>query len=327
MSKPLRLIFAGTPEFAAIALQSLIQNEANKNIKVVAVYSQPDRPAGRGRQLKASPVKEVALKHAIDVYQPDNFKTTEVVEQLKQLDADLMIVAAYGIILPLTVLSAPRSACINIHASLLPRWRGAAPIQRAIAAGDSETGITIMQMDEGLDTGTMLLCKKCPIEKYDTGSSLHDKLAELGATTLLEAISLIQQGEIKAVAQDNEQACYAHKLNKKEAFINWQLSADIIERQIRAFNSWPVAQTYFDNKIIRIWQAHIASSSQSTAKKPTSVAGEITAITKDSIVVACAQGHLTITDIQLAGAKRMTVQALLNGRPNLFKTGQCFSTD
>lgn len=324
-SNPLRIIFAGTPEFAACALRALIHHAAASNTQVVAVYSQPDRPAGRGRQLTASPVKEVALAQAIPVYQPDNFKHSDALEQLQQLNADLMVVAAYGIILPLSVLNIPRLGCINIHASLLPRWRGAAPIQRAIAAGDTETGITIMQMDEGLDSGDMLLCKKCPIEANDTGSSLHDKLALLGASSLLEAIELIQQNKIKAIPQNNKRACYAHKLNKQEAFINWQQSAAAIERQIRAFNSWPVAQSYFENKVIRLWQAKIQMPLPNTGvnSKP----GEIVAVNKDSIIVACAQGYLAITEIQLAGAKRMTVQALLNGRPALFKTGQCFNRE
>ena len=317
--KPLRIIFAGTPDFAATALTALIEAATEKNIDVIAVYTQPDRPAGRGRQLKASPVKEVALEHAINVFQPDNFKQPEDLEELKQLNADLMIVAAYGIILPLSVLTTPHLGCINIHASLLPRWRGAAPIQRAIAAGDAQTGITIMQMDEGLDTGDMLLTKTCEISQHDTGSSLHDKLAALGAKSLLEALEKLQCHTLKAVPQDNTLACYAHKLNKQEAFINWQRSAIEIERQVRAFNSWPVAQTHFDNKIIRIWQA---SSQTTNSDKPV---GEIIAINKEAIVVSCAKGSLSITDLQLAGAKRMSVQALLNGRPDFFKTGQSFN--
>jgi len=317
--KPLRIIFAGTPDFAATALTALIEAATEKNIDVIAVYTQPDRPAGRGRQLKASPVKEVALEHAINVFQPDNFKQPEDLEQLKQLNADLMIVAAYGIILPLSVLTTPHLGCINIHASLLPRWRGAAPIQRAIAAGDAQTGITIMQMDEGLDTGDMLLTKICEISQHDTGSSLHDKLADLGAASLLEALEGIQYQKLKAIPQDNTLACYAHKLNKQEAFIDWQRSAIEIERQVRAFNSWPVAQTHFDNKIIRIWQA---SSQTATSDKPV---GEIITINKDAIVVSCAEGRLRITDLQLSGAKRMSVQALLNGRPDFFKTGQFFN--
>ena len=318
-TKPLRVIFAGTPDFAATALSALIHNQAQANIEVIAVYTQPDRPAGRGRQLKASPVKEVALKNNISIFQPDNFKSDDDKVTLKQLDADLMIVAAYGIILPLDVLQTPALGCINIHASILPRWRGAAPIQRAIIAGDTQTGITIMQMDEGLDTGDMLLTKECDIKNDDTGSSLHDKLAELGATAILQALDLIQTKTAQATAQDDTQACYAHKLKKEEAFINWQLSAEQIDRQIRAFNSWPVAQTHFDDKIIRIWQAKPISDE--TNKKY----GEVIAVEKDSIIIACHQGSIAITELQLTGAKKMSVRDLLNGRPDLFQAGQMFT--
>lgn len=320
--KHLRIIFAGTPDFAAIALQQLITTAEEINISVVAVYTQPDRPAGRGRQLKASAVKDVALEHDINVYQPENFKSDDALQQLKALKADLMIVAAYGIILPLNVLTAPQLGCINIHASLLPRWRGAAPIQRAIAAGDTQTGITIMQMDEGLDTGDMLLTKTCDITATDTGSSLHDKLAILGAESLNEALALIQKGTVTATPQNNSLACYAHKLNKQEAFINWQQTAEEIALRVRAFNSWPVAQTYFNKKVVRIWQA-----STQIAQKNNASEGEITTINKDSIVVCCAKDELVITDIQLAGAKRMTVQALLNGRPDFFSIGQFFTNN
>jgi len=324
LANPLRIIFAGTPEFAATALAELINNGNDKNLEVVAVYTQPDRPAGRGRQLKASPVKNVALQHAIDVYQPENFKSEQDLEQLKELNADLMVVAAYGIILPLQVLTTPRLGCINIHASLLPRWRGAAPIQRAIAAGDSQTGITIMQMDEGLDTGDMLLTKSCAIEADDTGSSLHDKLAELGAIALLDALDLIQSNALQPVKQDNALASYAHKLNKEEARLNWQDKAANLALQVRAFNSWPVAQAHFENKTVRIWQAHVYSDAQLSINTQANN-GEIIAITKQAIIVQCEQSQLAITDIQLAGAKRMSVSALLNGRPDFFKTGQCFS--
>lgn len=320
--KPLRIIFAGTPDFAAAALDALIksQKDTSNNIDIIAVYTQPDRPAGRGRQLKASPVKELAVAHSITVHQPLNFKLQDDLEILKQLKPDLMIVAAYGIILPLAVLTTPTLGCINIHASLLPRWRGAAPIQRAILAGDTQTGITIMQMDEGLDTGDMILTKFCDIETDDTGSSLHDKLAILGAESMLEAVKLIQQNAITPTKQDDSQACYAQKLNKDEAFIDWQQNAENIARQVRAFNSWPVAQTHFDDKVVRIWQANTVSNTNSNA-----LAGNILEINNDGIVVACGQGSLEITDLQLAGAKRMSVRALLNGRPDFIKAGQSFS--
>jgi len=322
--KPLRIIFAGTPDFAAIALNTLIKSCKDNNLEVIAVYTQPDRPAGRGRQLKASPVKELALQHSIAVYQPINFKEQTELDILQQLKPDLMIVAAYGIILPLQVLTTPTQGCINIHASLLPRWRGAAPIQRAIIAGDTQTGITIMQMDVGLDTGDMILTKACGIEATDSGSSLHDKLAALGADAMLEAIKLIQKNALTTTKQDNSLACYAHKLNKEEALINWQHSAEGIARQVRAFNSWPVAQTHFDEKIIRIWQAH-TTANDSLSKKVQIMPGEILDINNNGIIVACGQGCIEITDLQLSGAKRMSVKALLNGRPDFFNVGQSFS--
>ena len=318
-AKPLRVVFAGTPDFAATALDALIKNQQQTNIEVVAVYTQPDRPAGRGRQLKASPVKELALENGIDVYQPKNFKQDNDLATLKQLNSDLMIVAAYGIILPPTVLTTPHLGCLNIHASILPRWRGAAPIQRAIIAGDKQTGITIMQMDEGLDTGDMLLIKTCNIEQNDTGSVLHNRLAALGATAILEALSLLQSNSIKATHQDNGQACYAHKLTKEEAYIDWQQPALQIDRQVRAFNSWPVAQTHFNDKVVRIWQAHVI---ERISNQP---AGEIVEVTKESIIISCNDGCIAITDLQLAGSKRMSVQALLNGHPDMFKPGQIFS--
>lgn len=320
LPNPLRVIFAGTPDFAATALQALIEYQAHNDIEIIAVYTQPDRPSGRGQQLKISSVKDVALKHSLPVYQPVNFKQQQDLDTLINLKADLMIVVAYGLLLPTEVLDAPTLGCINIHASLLPRWRGAAPIQRAILAGDTQTGITIMQMNEGLDTGDMLLTKTCNIETDDTASSLHDKLANLGAIALTDALNQLKKNQLHATVQDNAKACYAHKLSKQEAMINWHTDADQIARQIRAFNAWPVAQTIFDNKTIRIWQAHTLNSSVATAKP-----GEIVEINKNAIHVACQQGCLAITDLQLSGSKRMTVNALLNGRPDLFKVGQSFN--
>lgn len=324
ISKPLRIIFAGTPDFAATALDALIKNQNDLNVDVVAIYTQPDRPAGRGRQLKTSPVKELALEHSIPVYQPLNFKQQDDLNILNKLKPDLMIVAAYGIILPVDVLTTPSLGCINIHASLLPRWRGAAPIQRAIIAGDTQTGITIMQMDKGLDTGDMILNKTCNIDANDTSSSLHDKLATLGADAMQEALKLIQQHAIATTKQDDSQACYAHKLNKEEAFIDWQQNADDIARQVRAFNSWPVAQTHFDEKIIRIWQANVGSNT-SLNNDAHKISGEILEINNDGIIVACGQDCIEIIDLQLSGAKRMSVKDLLNGRPDFFKVGQSFS--
>lgn len=247
----LRIIFAGTPDFAASALTALINSEH----EVVAVYTQPDRPAGRGRKLRASPVKEVALKNTIPVLQPENLKEKETQDELRAFNADVMIVAAYGLILPQVVLDIPRLGCLNIHASLLPRWRGAAPIQRAIAANDKESGITIMQMNAGLDTGDILQLSSCPITDNDSGGDLHDRLAEIGANAILETLQNLQSDTLKPTVQDDSLATYAHKLDKKEALINWQNSAAEIERLIRAFNPWPVAFTYLNDKPLRIWQA------------------------------------------------------------------------
>jgi len=237
MTQPLKIIFAGTPEFSVAPLAALLES----GHKVIAVYTQPDRPAGRGRKLTASPVKQLALEHSIPVFQPKNFREEADLLQLEELQADLMVVVAYGLLLPQRVLGAPRLGCINIHASLLPRWRGAAPIQRSILAGDSETGITIMEMEAGLDTGPMLLKKSCAIGSEDTGGSLHDRLSPLGAEALLEALPGIADGSLKAEVQDDTKAEYAAKLNKSEAVMDWQRSAQDLGRQVRAFNPWPVA--------------------------------------------------------------------------------------
>ncbi|MEO6696481.1 MAG: methionyl-tRNA formyltransferase, partial [Gammaproteobacteria bacterium] len=236
--RPLKIIFAGTPEFAVPALQALLDSAH----EVCAVYTQPDRPAGRGRTVQASPVKQLALRHRIPVLQPPSLKDASVQETLRALVADLMVVVAYGLILPAAVLSAPRLGCINIHASLLPRWRGAAPIQRAILAGDDQTGITLMQMDEGLDTGAMLVQRPCPILPTDSAKTLHDRLAALGAETLIETLGPLQDGTITARTQNGDAACYAAKLSKPEAVLDWRLDAAALDRKVRAFNPSPVAQ-------------------------------------------------------------------------------------
>ncbi|MFD2230010.1 methionyl-tRNA formyltransferase [Alkalimarinus sediminis] len=299
----LRIVFAGTPDFAASALEALI----NKGYNIIAAYTQPDRPAGRGKKLHKSPVKQLAEQHKIPVYQPLNFKDTSDQQALKLLDADLMIVAAYGIILPKVILDTPKRGCINIHASLLPRWRGAAPIQRAIQAGDNETGITIMQMDEGLDTGNMLWVKKTPITKEDTGGTLHDRLADLGADAVIETLERLDTPELSNEQQDDQLACYAHKLSKADAEINWHQPAEIIQLTIRAFNPWPVAYTIEAGERIRVFEADIIESS--TDKSP----GTIINKSRDGVVVACGQGALNITKLQLPGAKAMSVSDFVNG--------------
>ena len=319
MNKPkiekLKVIFAGTPDFAAAALQKIIDAQ----YEIVVVYTQPDRPAGRGRKLKPSPVKALALEHSIPVEQPVNFKEEGSVETLKRYQADLMIVAAYGLLLPPSVLEAPKHGCLNIHASLLPRWRGAAPIQRAILEGDSETGITIMQMNEGLDTGDMLLKVTTPISETDTGGSLHDRLAELGGDAIVDALELLECDQLKPEPQDDGQANYAKKLSKAESWIDWQQSAIEIDRQIRAFFPWPGSQTQLDDKIIRIHKAVIID--QSTTGNP----GDVLAYTRDGVDVQCGKGRLRLVHCQLPGSRAMSVTDLHNGHPDLFANNHSFS--
>lgn len=315
MTQGLRLIFAGTPEFAAEHLRALIGSRH----QVIAVYSQPDRPAGRGKKLTASPVKEVALAQGLPIYQPLNFKSPEAVNELASLGADLMVVVAYGLILPKSVLDAPRLGCINVHASILPRWRGAAPIQRAIEAGDSETGVTIMQMDVGLDTGDMLTKAYCPILPTDTGGTLHDKLISIGVPALLDALDQIEKGTATPEKQDDIKANYASKLSKEEAALNWQFGANELERKVRAFNPFPVAHTKrqgaSDEERMRVWAAKVSE------KPTTAVIGSITQVTEEGIWVACAQGQLILEQLQLPGKKAMSVGEILRGHPDLFKVG------
>jgi len=289
---------------------------------VLAVYTQPDRPAGRGRQLTASPVKRFALQHKLPVEQPQSLRDLDCQETLKAYGADLMVVVAYGLILPEAVLQTPALGCINIHASLLPRWRGAAPIQRAILAGDEESGVTIMQMDKGLDTGAMLYSVKTPINTSDTGSTLHDRLATLGADALLETLAQIQSGSMQAVAQQDKQACYADKLNKAEAKLDWQRSAAELDRQVRAFNPWPVAETQWQGKRLRVWQAQVPgneiTAEQAGADKPCSVI----AVQREGLDVMTGDGILRLTQLQLPGKKALPVQDLINSYDF---TGQCFT--
>jgi len=303
----LKIIYAGTPDFSVAALQALIDSEH----EVVAVYTQPDRPAGRGRKLTPSPVKQLALENDIAVYQPLNFKAQQDRQQLIDLKADLMVVAAYGLILPEAILAAPRLGCINIHASILPRWRGAAPIQRAILAGDKETGITIMQMDIGLDTGDMLSKSVCEINNDMTASQLHDRLMEMGGRALMEIMPAIENQTLEPEKQDEALVTYAEKLQKIEAKINWQHSAELIARQIRAFNAWPVSQTVYDNKVMRIWQAHVVDASELTASN-TAQPGQVIAVQKKAFYVMTGDGVLALTEIQMPGKKPMPAAAFLN---------------
>lgn len=305
----LRILFAGTPEFAALHLQALI----NSDHEVIGVYTQPDRPAGRGKKLQPSPVKQVALDNGLPVYQPLNFKDAADVEQLKSLNADVMVVVAYGLILPQSVLDAPKHGCLNVHASLLPRWRGAAPIQRCIEAGDKLTGITIMQMDKGLDTGAMLSKVTTGILADDTGGTLHDRLAELGPPALLATLAQVEAGTLQPEQQNDALANYAHKLLKEEALIDWHQPADEIALRVRAFNPFPMAYTLLGDERIRVLMAEALE--QTTALLP----GTIIRAGASGLDVACGDGTLRITQIQLPGKKAMHITDVINGQPQLFQ--------
>lgn len=300
---PLKIVFAGTPEFAAGALRALL---ASKH-EVIAVYTQPDRPAGRGRKLTPGPVKALALQHGLPVHQPLSLRDEAAQQELAVLAPDVMIVAAYGLLLPKAVLDLPRHGCLNIHASLLPRWRGAAPIQRAILAGDVETGITIMQMDVGLDTGDMLYKLSTPISTGDTAASLHDRLAELGAEALLAALEQLQQGSLQPEKQDDSQACYAQKLSKAEAAIDWSRPAVELSRQVRAFNPWPVSQARLKGETLRIWEADAVAGEGSSA-----IPGTIVACQPQGIDVATGAGILRLLRVQLPGGKPLVARDFLN---------------
>lgn len=315
MSQPLRIIFAGTPDFAARHLQALL----NSSHQVIAVYTQPDRPAGRGQQLQQSAVKQLALTHQLPVYQPKSLKKAEAQQQLAELNADVMIVVAYGLILPQPVLDTPRLGCINVHGSLLPRWRGAAPIQRAIWAGDTTTGVTIMQMDQGLDTGAMLSKISCDIRDSDTSASLYETLAHLGPEALLQVLNDLQQLQQQAQPQDDADACYAEKLHKDEALLDFRKPARTLDREIRAFNPWPVSYLALSKGNVKIWQATAESST--LPREP----GTILSADKTGICIACAEGCLRITQLQPPGKKVMTAQDFLNGRADWLPVGAVMS--
>ncbi len=302
---PLKIIYAGTPDFAVPALQALIDSKH----EVLAVYTQPDRPSGRGRKLQFGPVKQLAVDSGIRVEQPISLKDETAQQILDSFKADVMVVAAYGLILPQAVLESPRYGCLNIHGSLLPRWRGAAPIHRAIQAGDTETGVTIMQMAAGLDTGDMLLKVKCPITPEDTGQTIHDRLANDGATALLQVLKLIQKDELTPEVQDETQTTYAHKLEKAEAELDWTQPAKQIDRTIRAFNPWPVAFTRYSNKPLRIFMSRVESD-VNTSATPGTVIDE----TAEGICVATGDGVVSFSRLQLPGKKVMEVRDFLNGR-------------
>lgn len=311
----LKIIFAGTPPFAGICLDALLGTAH----EICAVFTQPDRPAGRGRRLTESIVKQLALQHHLPIYQPENLRTEEAQKIIQDLHADVMIVVAYGLILPSTLLAIPRLGCINVHASLLPRWRGAAPIQRAILAGDDTTGITIMQMDQGLDTGAILQQVSCPIQPMDSALQLEQRLADLGAKTLLDTLEKLQAGQITAIAQDNTQACYAAKIDKQEALLDWHDSALALDRRIRAFNPRPIAQTLLDTQMIRIWQATPIATTTSASP------GTILDATSKGIDVATGEGVLRLLQLQLPGGKPLAIADILNAKRELFSTGKHFA--
>ena len=313
--KPLKIIFAGTPDFAARHLQALIDSEHD----VIATYTQPDRPAGRGKKLTPSPVKVLAHKYDIPVFQPVSLRDEEAQTQLAQLNADIMVVVAYGLILPKIVLDTPRLGCINVHGSILPRWRGAAPIQRALWAGDTETGVTIMQMDVGLDTGDMLLKTRLPIENSDTSASLYEKLANQGPQALIQALTGLSQGTLAAEKQDESFANYAEKLSKEEARLDWNKSAKQLWQEIRAFNPWPVSYFEHQQSTIKVWQADY--SAEACAEAP----GIIIAATKHGIEIATAEGKLIIHTMQLPNKKPLDVADILNARSDWFTPGVCLN--
>ena len=314
--KSLNIIFAGTPDFAAQHLQAILNSQHN----VIAVYTQPDKPAGRGKKLQASPVKQLAEQNNIPVYQPKSLRKEEAQFELKVLNADVMVVVAYGLILPKAVLDAPRLGCLNVHGSILPRWRGAAPIQRSIWAGDAQTGVTIMQMDEGLDTGDMLHKVYCDILPTETSTSLYNKLAELAPSALIDVLDNLENGKFIAEKQDDSQSNYAEKLSKEEAQLDWSLSAMQLERNIRAFNPWPIAYFSTEDKdgntqTLKVYQAEVLPHQD----KP---AGTILSADKNGIQIATVDGVLNLLQLQPAGKKPMSAQDLLNGRAEWFTIGK-----
>ena len=299
----MRVVFAGTPDFSVPVLQALLDSRH----PVVGVYTQPDRPSGRGRKLTPSPVKQLALQHGIPVFQPASLRDPDAQRQLAALEPDLMVVVAYGLILPQAVLDLPARGCVNLHASILPRWRGAAPIQRAILAGDQESGVCLMQMEAGLDSGPVLAERRTPITADDTGGALHDRLSRLAAELLAEQLDALAQGSLQPAGQDETLVTYAEKLAKSEAAIDWRQDAEQLERKVRAFNPWPVAQAKYEGKVLRIWDARAV---EGRAGAP----GSIVAAGKEGIDVVCGKGCLRLLQIQLPGARRLSAAEFLNAR-------------
>jgi len=311
VSTSLRIIFAGTPDFAARHLDALLSS----GHQVVGVFTQPDRPAGRGKKLMPSPVKVLAEEHGLPVFQPASLRPQENQQLVADLNADVMVVVAYGLILPKSVLDMPRLGCINVHGSLLPRWRGAAPIQRSLWAGDADTGVTIMQMDVGLDTGDMLYKLSCPITDEDTSATLYDKLAELGPKGLIDTLQQLADNRVQPEVQDEALVTYADKLSKEEARLDWSLPAAQLERCIRAFNPWPMSWLEIDGQPVKVWQASVIAGPVNAAP------GTIVEANKQGIQVATVEGILNLESLQPAGKKAMSAQDLLNSRREWFTPG------
>ncbi len=311
MSTSLRIIFAGTPDFAARHLDALLSS----GHQVVGVFTQPDRPAGRGKKLMPSPVKVLAEEHSLPIFQPASLRPQENQQLVADLNADVMVVVAYGLILPKAVLDMPRLGCINVHGSLLPRWRGAAPIQRSLWAGDADTGVTIMQMDVGLDTGDMLYKLSCPITDEDTSATLYNKLAELGPKGLIDTLQQLADNRVQPEVQDEALVTYAEKLSKEEARLDWSLPAAQLERCIRAFNPWPMSWLEIDGQPVKVWQASVIAGPVNAAP------GTIVEANKQGIQVATVEGILNLESLQPAGKKAMSAQDLLNSRREWFTPG------
>ena len=313
----MRVIFAGTPDFAATHLQAILDDD---RYQLVAIYTQPDRPAGRGKKITQSPVKKLALANDIQLEQPASLTDIKTQETIARLEADVLIVVAYGLILPQAVLDIPRLGCINVHGSILPKWRGAAPIQRAIEAGDRETGVTVMQMDVGLDTGPMLTTSQCTIDDKETSASLYPKLAVLGAQALINTLEKMRSGTAVGIAQDSTQSSYADKIAKQESLIDWSASVTEIERRVRAFNPFPAAYSLVNGQRIKIWLASADSRDYH------GVPGEILSADNDGLLVKCGNGALLISTIQLAGKSKMCVSEALKSRASIFSPGNRLGT-
>ena len=301
----MRIVFAGTPDFAVPALNALVAS----NHQLVGVYTQPDRPSGRGRKLTASPVKGVAEQYGIPVYQPVTLREADAIQQLRDMQPEVMVVVAYGLILPAEVLEIPTKECINIHASLLPRWRGAAPIQRAIISGDQQTGVTIMRMQATLDTGPAILQRSIPIQQQ-TSAELFEQLAEIGAEALMSVIATIESDTVQIQVQDESLATYAKKISKEEARLDWQQPAQVLARQVRGFNPWPVANTVLNDKILKIWQAQ--PMTQSLEKNTGLLPGQVIADGRKQFQVVTGDGLLELLEVQLPGGKRLSAAQFLN---------------